>query len=222
MIAVRHLSLRVGPRVLHELGLEVPTGQHACLMGRTGVGKTTLVEAVCGLRPITRGEVWLMGREVSRLPPAERGIGFVPQDGALFGHLTVRQHLEFALRVRGWAEPRIEERVKELTGWLALGPLLQRKPAGLSGGERQRVALGRALSFHPRVLCLDEPLAAVDEEARAEIGRVLQEVRRRTGVTILHVTHNATEARRLADRLFLFRDGSVQLAPPGAVAAGEG
>jgi ABC-type sugar transport system ATPase subunit len=190
--------------------MEIPTGSHTALMGRTGSGKTTLLEGICGLRSIRSGSIWIGDREVTQLPPGQRGIGFVPQDGALFDHLTVRQQLEFALEVRGWAHERRETRSRELAEWLGLTPLLDRLPAGMSGGERQRVALGRALAFHPPVLCLDEPLSALDDQTRGEIVAVLTEIRNRTGITILHITHNRSEAERLADRILHLRDGRLE------------
>jgi len=162
------------------------------------------------LRSIRSGSIWIGDREVTNLPPGQRGIGFVPQDGALFDHLTVRQHLEFALEVRGWVPERRETRSRELAEWLGLTPLMNRLPAGMSGGERQRVALGRALAFHPPVLCLDEPLSALDDQTRGEIVAVLTEIRNRTGITILHITHNRSEAERLADRILHLRDGRLE------------
>ena len=210
MISLRHITVQAGGFQLRDLSMEIPTGSHTALMGRTGSGKTTLLEGVCGLRSIRSGSIWIGGREVTTLPPGERGIGFVPQDGALFDHLTVRQHLEFALEVRGWAPERRETRSRELAEWLGLTPLMNRLPAGMSGGERQRVALGRALAFHPPVLCLDEPLSALDDQTRGEIVAVLTEIRNRTGITILHITHNRSEAERLADRILHLRDGRLE------------
>jgi ABC-type sugar transport system ATPase subunit len=210
MISLRHITVQAGAFQLRDLSMEIPTGSHTALMGRTGSGKTTLLEGICGLRSIRSGSIWIGGREVTTLPPGERGIGFVPQDGALFDHLTVRQHLEFALEVRGWVPERRETRSRELAEWLGLTPLLDRLPAGMSGGERQRVALGRALAFHPPVLCLDEPLSALDDQTRGEIVAVLTEIRNRTGITILHITHNRSEAERLADRILHLRDGRLE------------
>src|SRR5690606_19706931 len=117
------------------------------------------LEAVCGLKSVTAGRVLLCGRDVTRLKPGERGVGFVPQDGALFPTMTVGQQLGFALTVRRWSAAAIKARVCELADVLGIEHLLHRTPQGLSGGERQRVALGRALSFRPGVLCLDEPLS---------------------------------------------------------------
>ena len=210
MISLRHITVQAGGFQLRDLSMEIPTGSHTALMGRTGSGKTTLLEGICGLRSIRSGSIWIGDREVTQLPPRQQGIGFVPQDGALFDHLTVRQHLEFALEVRGWAPERRETRSRELAEWLGLTPLMNRLPAGMSGGERQRVALGRALAFHPPVLCLDEPLSALDDQTRGEIVAVLTEIRNRTGITILHITHNRSEAERLADRILHLRDGSLE------------
>jgi ABC-type sugar transport system ATPase subunit len=210
MISLRHITVQAGAFQLRDLSMEIPTGSHTALMGRTGSGKTTLLEGICGLRSIRSGSIWIGDREVTQLPPGQRGIGFVPQDGALFDHLTVRQQLEFALEVRGWAHERRETRSRELAEWLGLTPLLDRLPAGMSGGERQRVALGRALAFHPPVLCLDEPLSALDDQTRGEIVAVLTEIRNRTGITILHITHNRSEAERLADRILHLRDGRLE------------
>lgn len=209
MIAVENLALSVGAFALEGLSFEVASGQYAALMGRTGSGKSTILEAICGLRLVRAGRIWLLGLEVTHLKPAERGIGYVPQDLALFPTMTVREHLTFALRVRGWDRPAIDRRVDELAGLLGLGHLLLRKPHGLSGGESQRVALGRALAFHPRVLLLDEPLSALDDETRAEMYALLRSVQRQTGVTTLHVTHSLYEARQLADRVLLLEDGAV-------------
>lgn len=210
MISLRHITVQAGGFQLRDLSMEIPTGSHTALMGRTGSGKTTVLEGICGLRSIRSGSIWIGDREVTNLPPGQRGIGLVPQDGALFDHLTVRQHLEFALEVRGWVPERRESRSRELAEWLSLTPLLDRLPAGMSGGERQRVALGRALAFHPPVLCLDEPLSALDDQTRGEIVAVLTEIRNRTGITILHITHNRSEAERLADRILHLRDGRLE------------
>src|SRR5262249_38668168 len=155
------------------------------------------------------GRVLLLGRDVTRLRPADRGIGYVPQDLALFPTLNVRDHLAFALEVRGWGRDAITRRVGELGEMLGLNRLLDRRPHGLSGGKAQRVALGRALSFGPPVLLLDEPLSALDDETRAEMYTLLRSVQRLTGVTALHVTHSLAEAKALADRILLLKDGAV-------------
>jgi ABC-type sugar transport system ATPase subunit len=209
VIRLERVSVRAGRFRLVDVDLEVPAGQYCVLMGRTGSGKTTLLEAICGLRSVASGRIGLRGRDVTRLRPADRGVGYVPQDGALFPTATVRDHLAFGPSVHRWSRSAIAERVAELAGLLGLGHLLDRKPPGLSGGEAQRVALGRALAARPDILCLDEPLSALDEETREEMYTLLDRVRRHTGVTTLHVTHHSAEAERLADRVVLLQDGRV-------------
>jgi ABC-type sugar transport system ATPase subunit len=209
MIRVENLTLAAGAFRLSGITFEVPTGKYAVLMGRTGSGKSTLVESICGLRRIESGHIWIDNREITKLPPSARGIGYVPQDGALFAHLTVREHLRFALEIRRLPQRIIESRVAELAPMLQLEALLDRRPAGLSGGERQRVALGRAMSFEPKVLVLDEPLSALDGESREQTCQVLRTVQRLTGVTILHITHSTDESRWLADHLLQLVDGQI-------------
>ncbi len=209
MILMENVTVRAGKFVLENLSISIRQGSHAVLMGKTGSGKTTILEAVCGLKPVVAGRILLHSRDVTSLKPAGRGIGYVPQDGALFPFLTVREHLEFALLIRRWNRSDIEARVIELATLLRLEKLLQRSVRGLSGGERQRVALGRALANHPETLCLDEPLSALDDETRAEMCEVLGAVRDRTGVSILHVTHSLSEAKTLADQIFVLRDGVI-------------
>jgi ABC-type sugar transport system ATPase subunit len=137
----------------------------------------------------------------------------VPQDLALFPTHTVHDNLAFALSLRRWSADAIRRRVEELAGLLGIGHLLGRWPHGLSGGERQRVALGRALAFRPRLLLLDEPLSALDDETHADMVALLRSVQRLTGVTTLHVTHRLAEAKLLADRILLLKNGVVVEAP---------
>jgi molybdate/tungstate transport system ATP-binding protein len=209
VIQLRDVSIEQGAFRLAGVSLEVPTGQYGVLMGKTGCGKTSLLEAVAGLRPIRGGGVTLGGRDVTDLAPGERGIGYVPQDAALFYTMTVRQHLAFALTVRDWTGRAIQERVTELANWLEIAHLLDRRPAGLSGGEAQRVALGRALSFHPKVVLLDEPLSSLDERTRTSMIALLAGLRKGGDVTVLHVTHNTGEAEQLADVRYRLEGGRV-------------
>ena len=213
MIVVEDLEIQAGSFRLAGIGFEAATGAYAVLMGKTGSGKTTLLEGICGLKPITAGRILLNDRDVTRLKPAERGIGFVPQDIALFRTMTVFDHLAFALVIRKWDRRAVRRRVDELADLLGIAKLLERKPHGLSGGESQRVALGRALAAEPGVLCLDEPLSALDDATRHEMYQLLEQVRERTGVTTLHITHNLGETRRLANRLFVLENGILRERP---------
>ena len=210
MIRVENLSLRAGQFALDSVSFEIPAGCYGVLMGRTDAGKTTLLESLCGLRQVTAGRIWLADRDVTNLKPSERGIGFVPQEGALFETMSVREHLGFALVIRKQKRPAIEARVAELADLLGITTLIDRKPDRLSGGERQRVALGRALAARPNILCMDEPLSALDEATRDEMYLLLESVCGKTGVTTLHITHNRAEATRLADVVLLLENGTIR------------
>ncbi len=214
MIGFEFVTVRAGSFALNGVSFEVPAGGYGVLMGKTGSGKTTILEALCGLRSVAGGRVVLDGRDVTALPPAARSIGYVPQDRALFQTMTVRENLAFAPSVQRWGAADIEARVRELAELLRIAPLLDRTPAGLSGGEAQRVALGRALAARPKVLLLDEPLSALDDETWEGMIGLLGQVRKATGVTTLHVTHRREEAKRLADRVFVLADGAVRPAAP--------
>jgi len=207
MISLDNITVSAGSFRLENVSFDVAQGQYAMLMGRTGSGKTTLLEAICGLRKVQAGRILLHGEDVTQWRPAQRGVGFVPQEGALFSTMTVFDHLAFALRVRGQRSSDIRRRVDAVAEQLGIQALLPRYPLGLSGGERQRVALGRALSASPSVLCLDEPLSALDADTRADMCALLARIREETGVTVLHITHDRAEAGRLASLLIEISPG---------------
>lgn len=209
MIEFRDVGVRAGEFSLFDVSFRIERGEYAVLMGRTGGGKTTLLEILCGLRPLHAGQVLIDGQDVTGWAPGDRQIGYVPQDLALFPTMTVREHLAFALRLRHVPRKVIQERVAELAELLGIAHLLGRMTQRLSGGESQRVALGRALSFQPAVLLLDEPLSALDEATRDDMHALLGSIQERTGVTALHVTHNRREAEILADRFFVIEQGRV-------------
>lgn len=214
MIAVENLTVTQGTFQLKGVSLHIPQGAYGVLMGRTGCGKTTLLEAITGLRSIDTGTIHIGNVEVTAANPALRNIGYVPQDGALFSTMSVRDHLGFALMIRRVPQAQIDQRVHQLAKLLAIEPLLNRKPPGLSGGERQRVALGRALAFSPRALLLDEPLSALDPATRTTMQGLLRSIVAQTEVTILHVTHNPDEAAHLATHLFEL-DQQIRPLPQG-------
>jgi len=213
MIELLDVSVTAGEFSLSGISFRIDSGQYAVLMGQTGRGKTTILEAICGLRKINSGQILVHGCDVTEASPADRQIGYVPQDLALFPTLNVRQHLEFALRLRKKSTQEVAERVDELAEVLGIGQLLQRSVRGLSGGESQRVALGRALSFRPSVLLLDEPLSALDEATRFEMHELLTRVKQKSHVTTLHVTHSVEDAEALADRRLTLVGGQVDDAP---------
>lgn len=209
MIEITDLSMRCGDLRMDRVSLVIPRGVCAVLMGTTGCGKTSLLEAIAGIRPILSGSIRLCGREVAHLNPALRGIGYVPQDGALFPTMTVRENIGFALKIRNTPIDRLNQCVEELAKEIGIDQLLKRGVSKLSGGERQRVALARALCFNPEVLLLDEPLSALDEDTRWEMCDLLESILTKRHCTVLHVTHSRAEAERLADFRYSFRSGKI-------------
>lgn len=211
MIEVSKLSMQAGTCLLKDISFRVETGQYAILMGRTGIGKTTILEAVCGLRSVSSGAVLINHQDVTNWSPGERNLGYMPQDLALFSTMSVRSNIEFALKIRRIPKAERAVKVEELAGLLQIHHLLDRSPVALSGGEAQRVALARALAATPAALLLDEPISALDRETRLETQQLLKTVNRRTGVTVLHITHDEAEAEALADvRLQLEQDGEAK------------
>ena len=199
MIEVQNLTVRQGSFTLPKVSFRVERGQYAVLMGKSGTGKTTILEAICGLRKISGGCIRIDNVDVTHWSPPDRNTGYMPQDLALFPTLNVRENLEFALDIRWSSRGKKAEKVAFLANMLGLEHLLKRRVQGLSGGEAQRVALGRALSFEPSALLLDEPLSALDAITHSSSQKLLKDINRQTGVTVLHVTHNQDEADALAD-----------------------
>ncbi len=211
MIRLQNISWKAGAFALDNVSFAVPAATYAVLMGRTGTGKTSLVEIICGLRAPQSGQVWLNDRDVTRMPPGQRGLGFVPQDGALFPALTVAEQIGFALRIQKAPSASIDATVRELAAEMAITHLLDRRPQGLSGGEKQRVALARALAAKPGVLLLDEPLAAVDEDTQSDLIHLLKRTQQQHQITVLHVTHSRREAEALADLRLRLENHAVHI-----------
>lgn len=209
MIELAQVSWSAGEFSLENVSCVINKDAYTVIMGKTGCGKTTVLELICGLRRPTSGRIHVDGNDVTDVPPGRRGIGYVPQDGALFPTMTVRDQIGFALKIRGHAPGEVSLTVARLAEELGVSYLLDRKPAGLSGGEKQRVALGRALALNPRVLLLDEPLSALDEDMRDEMVELLKRTRRDHSLTALHITHSSREAEQLADHVFRMREGGL-------------
>lgn len=210
MIEMVDVTIRQGDFELVDLNFCIDSGQYAVLMGPTGCGKTTIMETICGLRPIRSGIISVGGKNVTSWDPALRGIGYVPQDQLLFPTMRIDRQIGYGLLVRKATAEQRRGRVKELAGLVEIEHLLDRYPRGLSGGEKQRVALARALSFRPKLLCLDEPLSALDDETRKRIADLLKTVHEQEKVTVLHITHNSQEALRIGTRLFTVQDARVE------------
>jgi ABC-type sugar transport system ATPase subunit len=204
MLQLNNIHINQGQFELKDYNLHLQKGEYVVLMGKTGCGKTTILEAVCGLRKITSGSIILANQEITHLKPADRNIGYVPQEGVLFQTMNVQENINFPLRIRKWSTAQQKERTEYLCNMMGITHLLDRGVTKLSGGEKQRVALARALSFEPEILCLDEPMSALDEETRPLMYTLIEEVRSRLNITALHVSHSLVEAQTLGDRIVRF------------------
>jgi ABC-type sugar transport system ATPase subunit len=211
MIEFENISWSAPGFALHEVNLTVPSRCYGVLMGKTGTGKTSLLEILCGLRRPQSGRILLDGRDATKETPGERKIGYVPQDGALFPTMSVGRQIGFGLRLKKRPEEEILGRVTAMASGVGVDHLLDRKPDGLSGGEKQRVALARALILQPSVLLLDEPLASLDEETREDLIDLLRQTQKEYGITVLHVTHSRREAELLGEVRLRLEDGKVGL-----------
>jgi ABC-type sugar transport system ATPase subunit len=210
MIHVENLTFSIGDFSLREFSLKVARKQYFVLLGPPGSGKSIFLECLCGLRPVSSGRIYIGGRDVTGLEPRFRGIGYVPQDYALFRHLTVEHNIAFGLRVRRCRDKQIQQRVNDITNMLGISHLLKRNITGLSGGEKQQVALSRTLVLEPKVLLLDEPVCALDEATRQQVCNQLSIVHNKLGLTTIHVSHNQEEAFSVADAAAVIRDGALQ------------
>lgn len=203
-----------------NLSLEIRDGELMVLVGPSGCGKTTTLALIAGLESPTSGEVWIAGRAVTTLSPRQRDVAMVFQDGALYPHMSVRDNLAFAMRMRGLPAPEVAHRVKAAAEMLGITDLMNRKPNALSGGQRQRVALGRAVVREPAAFLLDEPLTGLDAGLRLAMRREIKSLQQRLRITTLYVTHDQLEAMALGERLCVLRDGRMQqVGPPNEIYA---
>ena len=190
--------------------LQIADGEFCVLVGPSGCGKTTTLRMVAGLESISHGELRVDGRLANNLPSRERGVAMVFQSYALYPHMTVRQNLEFSLKLEKLPPADIVARVANAVAVLELEPYLERKPSELSGGQRQRVAMGRAIVREPQVFLFDEPLSNLDAKLRNQMRVEIKRLQRKLEVTTIYVTHDQVEAMTLADVMVVMRDGRVE------------
>lgn len=210
-LSLKNVTKRFGSTVaISNINLNIPEGEYWLLVGPSGCGKTTTLRVVAGHEDPTEGEVRLDGRLLNGIPPAERDMSTVFQHFALFPHKTVRENVEYGLKVQGVPRQERDDKVRNMLELVDLAELSDRVPTDLSGGQQQRVGLARALVVEPEVLLLDEPFGDLDRllqiQMRAEIRRIQRELNR----TFIHVTHNQEEALSMADQIVVINEGVVQ------------
>ncbi|HEY7328332.1 MAG TPA: sulfate/molybdate ABC transporter ATP-binding protein [Gemmataceae bacterium] len=210
-ITVKNISKRFGSfTALDNVSLDVRDGGLLALLGPSGSGKTTLLRVIAGLETADEGVILYEDEEVTHRSARERNVGFVFQHYALFRHMSVSENVAFALRVRGWKEAQVRQRVGELLRLVRLEGYEKRRPSQLSGGQRQRVALARALAAQPRLLLLDEPFGALDAKVRQELRQWLRLLHREIHCTTVLVTHDQEEAFEVADRVVVMNRGRIE------------
>ena len=183
---------------------------YICLLGPSGCGKTSTLRMVAGHEDVSSGSVLLDGRDISRLPPAQRGTAMMFQNYALFPHMTVEKNVAFSLKIKGVAAVEQKEKVHKMLNTVGLSQYAERLPSQLSGGQQQRAALARALITDPQILLLDEPLSALDPFLRVKMRAELKRLQSELGITFLHVTHSQDEAMALSDQIVVMNDAKIQ------------
>ncbi len=202
-------------RVLNGISLEAAPGSFVALLGSSGCGKTTLLRAISGFVQVDAGSIRVSGRDVTNLPPDQRGMAMVFQSYALWPHMTAARNIGYGLKLRGMPRAEIARQVEEVLELLGLQGLGERNVTKLSGGQRQRVALGRALAVNPRILLLDEPLSNLDARIRQRVRHEIKELQHQLGITAIHVTHDREEAMVMADNIAIMDAGElVQFGSP--------
>ena len=210
-IKVEGTTKRFGDFVaLDDVSIEVPEGSLTALLGPSGSGKSTLLRLIAGLETPDSGRVMLAGNDVSTVTVQDRGVGFVFQHYAAFKHMTVRDNVAFALKIRKVPRDVIKQRVKELMKLVQLQGMAHRYPSQLSGGQRQRMALARALAVEPKVLLLDEPFGALDATVRKDLRRWLRRLHDEVHVTTIFVTHDQEEAMDIAQQIVVMNEGRIE------------
>ncbi len=196
--------------VINNVNLEIKDKEFVVLVGASGCGKSTLLRMIAGLENISEGEIYIGDKKVNDVPPKDRDIAFVFQSYALYPHMTVRENIEFGLKMRNVPKAEIDKKVQEAAEILNLTEYLDRRPKQLSGGQRQRVALGRAIVRNPKVFLMDEPLSNLDAKLRVQMRSEIKKLHEKLQTTFIYVTHDQTEALTMGDRIVVLNNGNIQ------------
>lgn len=210
MIKIKNINLTFPNFALENVNLSIDKGDFFALLGPTGSGKTVLLEAIAGLKPLKQGEVWINDKNVTALKPEIRNISIVYQDYALFPHMSVTDNIKYGLRFRKKSNEKHEEKFNLLVEMLKINHILNRYPQNLSGGEKQRVALARALIVNPDVLLLDEPFSALDAHTKETVQTEIKKIHETLKITTIMVTHNFSEVFSLANKVAVIKHGKIQ------------
>jgi putative spermidine/putrescine transport system ATP-binding protein len=210
-IEFRHVRKVYGPvSALHDFSLSVAEGEFLTILGSSGSGKSTVLNALAGFAPATSGDIMIAGKSVASEPPEKRNLGMVFQNYSLFPHMSVAQNIGFPLRMRGFSKRDIALKVERALNTVRLEHYGTRMPKELSGGQQQRVAFARAIVFEPPVLLMDEPLGALDLKLREALQFEIKEIQHQLGCTVVYVTHDQREALAMSDRIVVLRDGRIE------------
>lgn len=199
-----------GAQALHAITLDIADGEFAVFVGPSGCGKSTLLRSIAGLEDVSDGTIQIGGRDVTRLAPSDRDVAMVFQSYALYPHMTVRENMDFGMKVNKFAPEDRARRISEAARILQLEPYLDRKPAHLSGGQRQRVAIGRAIVKNPKVFLFDEPLSNLDAKLRVQMRVELEALHNDLKATMIYVTHDQVEAMTMADKIVVLNAGRIE------------
>ncbi len=197
-------------QALHDISLDIADGSFVVFVGPSGCGKSTLLRSIAGLEDIGGGTVHIGGQDVTSAAPSDRGVAMVFQSYALYPHMTVRENIEFGMKINGVSPADRAVRVTEAARMLQLGDYLDRKPAHLSGGQRQRVAIGRAIVKQPKVFLFDEPLSNLDAKLRIQMRIELETLHSQLRATMIYVTHDQVEAMTMADQIVVLNAGRIE------------
>ncbi len=202
-LEIKNLSIDLKTFYLKDISFSLKRGEYLCIIGPTGAGKTILLESIIGIYKPLMGKIFLNGKDITKLPPEKRKIGIIYQDYALFPHFTIKKNIEYGLKNKD------NSKLSEICSILNIDHLLERKPETLSGGEKQRVALARALIVEPKLLLMDEPFSALDNQTKFKTRQLIRNVVKKFNITVIHITHDFDDIWALANKIAIIKDGKL-------------